>query len=188
LEDCKFELLNASNISQVLATDTGIVNTTYCYLTMTYTTVNNQKIYGRISVDTTDSTGFFILDTDWKWILMDLDLKGWRTITSFFSELKDLSEFGEGNEAEFNRFVLFFLITTIFMGVFIYFSGVELISPGWVILIIWGITIFASAGGFMTVDSGSERILPFFEQWGFCFIISFLAGGLWMNELRKSLN
>jgi len=183
--NCSFELLNEGNLT-VLTTDTDATNSTYCFMDITYTTTNNQNIFGRLSVDTGD--GLFILDTDYKWILVDLDLKSWRTLTSFFSDLKDLSEFGEGNEAEFNRYVLFFLVTTILLAAFMFFSGVELQNPGANLIIIWGIVAIASFGGFLTFESGIDNIAPFFEQFGFFIMLTLLLGGVYLNLLRKTMD
>jgi hypothetical protein len=188
LDNCKLELLNASNVSQIYNSVTGITNSSYCSLSMTFTTTKDQNIFGRISVDTNESTGWIIVDTDYKWILFDLDVNSWNTITSFFSDLRDLSEFGEGNEAEYNRLVLFFLLMTIFIGVFIFFTGVEITSPGWSIMIIWGIVFLASMGGFLTFDSGLDQITPLFEQFGFFFILTCLVAGMVLNEWRKSMD
>ena len=146
----------------------------------------NTKFFGRLSLDTDATTGFVIVNADWKWILIDIDAKGWRSITSFFADLKTLSEFGEGNEAEFSRIVTFFLLTTIIFGVFIYFSGVELTSPGMTILLIWGIVLFASAGGFLTFDSGSDNVNTVIEQWGFFFIFTMYFINYFLTIIRRS--
>lgn len=184
LENCKLEIVNATNLSQALSSITGVTNSSYCFIQLYYTTTVDSNLFGRISVDTTESDGFVIIDSDYKWILIDLsNKKSWMTITSFFSELADIGEFGEGNEAEFSRYILFFLLLTIFIGVFTYFSSVELSSPGISLLILWIIIILASAGGFLSFDSGSSAIgAPFtvgyenvptlMEQYGFAFIFT----------------
>ena len=186
LENCKFELVNATNLTQILGTSTSITNSSYCFLSINYNAQAGIKFFGRLSLDTDTTTGFVVVNADWKWIVIDIDTKSWRTITSFFSDLKTLSEFGEGNEAEFSRIVTFFLITTIIFGVFIYFSGVELTSPGITILLIWGITFFASAGGFLTFDSGSSNVNTIMEQWGFFFIFTIYMLNYFMTVIRRA--
>jgi hypothetical protein len=187
LENCRFELLNVSNISQVMSSTTSITNSSYCFLNLTYTTTKNQNLFGRLSVDTTSTDGFVIIDADWKWILIDINSsKSWMGVTSFFSDLKDLSEWGEGNEAEFSRIVFFFLITTICIGLFIYFSGVEISNPGLSGIIIWAIVLFASLGSFLTFDSGSSNIAPALEQYGFFLIYSLLICGYVLGLLRRT--
>ncbi len=187
LENCRLEIINVSNLSQVYESVTGITNSSYCSLATTFTTTKDQNIFGRISVDTNETDGWTILDADYKWILLDLNVNRWNTITSFFEELTDLSEFGEGNEAEYNRIVLFFVLVTILIGVFMFFSGIEITNPGWTILIIWLIVFLASAGGFLTFDSGVDNISPLFEQYAFFFILSFLVIGMGLNALRKTM-
>jgi len=186
LENCKFELVNATNSSHVLDYVISITNSSYCFLNINYNAQENTKFFGRLSLDTTETTGYVIVNTDWKWIVIDIEVKGWRTITSFFADLTTLSEFGEGNEAEFSKIVTFFLITTIIFGVFIYFSGIELISPGITILLIWGITLFASAGGFLTFSSGSSNVNPVIEQYGFFFIFTIYMINYFMTIIRRA--
>ena len=187
LENCKFELTNASNLA-VLATNTGFTNSSYCFVNVVYTVIENQNFFGRLSVDTTETTGFVIVNADWKWISMDIDVFGWRTITSFFSDIKDISEFGdpEGNEAEFSRFIIFFVLTTLVLGMFIHFTGVELNNPGITIVILWLIAFLASAGGFLTFNSGAEGIGPWFEQYGFFFVFTMYVVGYILGLIRRS--
>ena len=155
-------------------------------MNINYNAQENTKFFGRLSLDTTETTGYVVVNADWKWIVIDIEAKGWRTITSFFKDLTTLSEFGEGNEAEFSRIVTFFLISTIIFGVFIYFSGVELTSPGVTILLIWGITLFASAGGFLTFTSGSSNVNPVIGQYGFFFIFTIYMINYFLTVIRKA--
>ena len=186
LEGCKLEIINASNISQVLASGTDNTNISYCHVSFDYTVVKDLNIFGRLSVDTTNTTGYVIVDADWKWIIIDIDVKAWRTITSFFGDFKSISEFGEGNEGEFSRIIIFFVLTTIFVGMFAYFSGIELSSPGMSILIIWILVIIASVGGFLSVDSGSDNIGIFTEQFGFLIIMTLFILGYGINIFRRA--
>ncbi len=186
LENCKFELVNASNLSQVFDSVTSITNSSYCFLNINYNALANTKFFGRLSLDTDTIDGFAIVNADWKWIVIDIDTKAWRSITSFFSDLKTLSEFGEGEKAEFSRIVTFFLLTTIIFGLFIYFSGVELTSPGITIFLIWGITLFASAGGFLTFNSGSSNLNSSVEQYGFFFIFTIYMLNYFLTIIRRS--
>lgn len=185
LENCKFELLNATNTSQILATSTSFTNSSYCQPSFDYTLVANQNVFGRLSIDTTSTDGFVIIDTDWKWISLDLDVKNWRTVTSFFEDLKDLSEFGEGNEAEFSRYVFFFLLSTIFLGVFFYFTGFEINNPGISILLIWFIVFVASVSGFLSFESGSDNVTAKWEQYSFLMMFSLLSIGYLFNKWRE---
>lgn len=186
LENCKFELVDASD-DTVLDTETGITNSTFCNLTIEYSDEeNSHKFFGRLSVDTTNSTGFVIINADWKWVCMDLNnKKTWSSITSFFSELKDLSEFGTGNQAEYNRIVFFFLISTIILSVLIFFSGLEMNTPGISFFIIWGLALIASVGGFLTIDSGATMSAKI-EQYGLVFTTAFFGVGYWLSIVRRT--
>lgn len=186
LENCKFELLNGSNTSQVLAYSISITNSSYCFLTFDYVVTPNIKLFGRLSLDTTSTDGYVIIDTDWKWITYDLGgRKPWSTIKSFFADLTTIGEFGEGNEAEFSRLIVFFIIATIGIGVLTYFTGIELSTPGYAILIVWGLALFASAGGFLTFESASTHISSKLEQWGLFLIATVFLISYFLNNLRR---
>jgi len=187
LENCKFEILNASDITQVFATSTTLTNSSYCQPIVTYAPIYNRKIFGRLSIDTTSTDGFVIVDSDWKWSALDKNSTVTnRGIKSFFTGLTELSDFGEGNEGEFSRFILFFLITTILLGAFMYFTGVEFASPGMSLGLIWIIVLLASAGNFLTFESGSGNISDFIEQWGFSIFMTFLVVGYFINSWRRA--
>ena len=186
LENCKFELLNSTNSSQVLAITTDITNSSYCYLTITYGATENNNLFGRLSIDTDNTTGFVVVDSDWKWIVQDIENKEWRSIGSFFGDLRTIGEFGEGNEAEFSRIVFFFILITIFVGVFNYFTGVEFTNPGISLIVIWVIVLIASASGFLTFDSGSSNVNDRIEQWGFFFILTLMVGGFILSTMRRA--
>lgn len=185
LENCKFELTNATNTTHVLASGTGITNSSYCYVAFDYTIVPDINLFGRLSLDTTRTDGFVIVDADWKWIVIDQQINNWRTTQSFFEDLKDLSEFGEGNKGEFSKFVFLFMLSTILFSFFFYFTGFEVNNPGISILIIWFLVLLTSISGFMTFDSGSDNINSKFEQYGFLIIFSFLTIGYFFNKFRR---
>lgn len=186
LENCKFELVNATNSSHILSSVTSITNTSYCFLNINYNLKKDQTMFGRVSVDTTNTTGFVIINADVKWIGFERDVKGWRTIVSFFSDLRSISEFGEGEEGEFSRIVIFFVVITILLGVFTYFSGVELTNPGLSILIVWVVTLIASVGGFLTVELGGAETNQFVKQYAFLFMISFFTINHLITLIRRA--
>lgn len=189
LENCRFELLNGTNSNNsALASSTSITNSTYCYMSFTYNTKVNQNLFGRLSLDTTNTTGFVIVDSDWKWVLIDMNnTQAWSKVTSLFADLTTMSDFGEGNEAEYNRIVFFFLISTILIGVFVFFSGVELTNPGLTILILWGIVLIASIGGFLTYPSGNTTNSPLlFRQFGLFIILSLFVAGYFLGNIRRT--
>jgi hypothetical protein len=186
LDNCKFELLNVSDTSQVLASGTSITNVTYCQVSFDYITVNDVNLFGRLSVDTTATDGFVILDTDWKWVVIDVNATSdSSSIKSLFEELTTLEEFGEGNQAVFSRMVLFFLVTTILIGVFTFFSGFEISSPGISVGLVWFVVLFASFGSFLTFDSGSDNVSSVMEKFGFFFILTLFVCGYMLNVIRR---
>lgn len=187
LENCSFGLYNQTNISQVLSLNYSITNSSYCFISVTYTTVKNMKLFGRLSIDTTNTTGFVVVDADNAWVIFDLTQgQSWSKLSSFFEDIKSLSEFGQGNEAEFNRIVFFFLITTILVGVFMFFSGIELTNPGISLVIVWGISLLASIGGFLTFNSGSSNVSTPMQQYGIFFIFTTLLLGYGLSLIRRT--
>lgn len=188
LENCKLELLNVSNTSQILATGSAAAtNTTYCHVGFDYTTTADTNLFGRLSLDTTATDGYVVVNADWKWIVIDVDKKAWRSIGNFFSELKDLNEFGEErNTRDFSRLIFFFLISTILISIFFYFSGVEVTNPGITMIVIGLVILLASAGGFLTFDSASDNVSTVMEQWGFAFIMIVFSFGYVFNTIRRA--
>jgi len=63
---------------------------------------------------------------------------------------------------------------------------IELSNPGLSILIIMMIILFASVGGFLTFDSGSDNVNERMEQWGFFFIFLILTIGYVINTIRRT--
>jgi len=185
LENCRLELLEAANTSNILATSTSLTNSTYCRPSFDYTLITDQNVFGRLSIDTTATDGLVVVDTDWKWVVTDLNATNWRTITSFFTELRTLSEFGEGNEREFSRYIFFFILATIFIAMFFYFSGFEISNPGSSVLIIWFIILVASLAGFLSFNSGSDNIDSVWEQYAFLLMFSLMSTGYMLNRWRK---
>ncbi|GAG13443.1 unnamed protein product, partial [marine sediment metagenome] len=185
LEYCKFELLN-TNASVITSASSTATNSTDCFVGLDYTVIKDINLFGRLSIDTDATTGYVIVDSDSKWVSIDIDKKSWRGIIGFFQELRTLNEFGEEtNTRDFSRFVFFFLLTTILIGIFTYFSGFELQNPGISILIIVMIILFASAGGFLTFDSASSNVSGVMGQWGFFFIFLLLTLGYMLNTIRR---
>ena len=52
------------------------------------------------------------------------------------------------------------------MGVFTYFTEMEISNPGLTLIIIWAIILLASFGGFLAFDSGSSNVNDKIEQFG----------------------
>lgn len=191
LESCKLELINATNLSQALASDTSVSNGTYCFTDLTYTTVKGVRYFGKLSLDTTNSTGYFVVDSDFMWVIWDIkngssNLK----FTSLFNDIRSISDFGTGTEGEFGRLVMFFLIMTMIIGVFTFFSGVELSNPGVSIILIWVIVFFASVGGFFTYTSGASNLTAgtttWFATYGLLIVYTILTAGYIFSLFRRT--
>lgn len=189
LVSCRFNLVNSSNISQIFSTNTAAAtNTSFCYINFNYVVQNNSRIFGVLAVitDRTNST-YVIVDSDFRWVSLDIEANAWRTITSFFHDITTLNEFGDGNKAEFSRFILFFLAVTIIVGVFNFFFNIEYTSPGATVIIIFIITAIASVAGFLNVDLGNTNVnTSFMSQYGILIILSLMVASYFMTTIRRA--
>ncbi len=179
LINCRFEILNSSN--SVVASGEDITNSSYCFINIEYTPSSDDVLFGRLKIHTDYSDGYVIVDLDSKWSVLDKELKPWRTITSFFSDLRSIGEFGEGLKGEFNRIILFFLITTIFLGVFFYITNIEVLNRGITIILIFFITLIASFGDFFHIELGSNDI--FLEQYAFAVAWGLMTVAYFISKL-----
>ena len=189
LENCRVEIMS-SNSSILVNGNSAATNTSYCFANVNYNINDTEMIFMRISVDTTESDGYVYLTSDLKWfgyLYQEGIVKQWRTIDYFFTDLKDLEEFGTGQEAEFNRLIFFFFLTTLFVGMFIFFTGIEMSSPGWVLVFFVFVMLVASYGGFLSVDINDDGVNTLFEQF-VLFGISFLwVGWQTINIIRRDM-
>jgi len=186
LENCKFELINATNVSQIFASATEAANTSYCLINHELTVLPGMVIFGKLYVDTTDSTGFVIVDADGKWSIFDRQVNGWRTFTNMFADFKDLDEFGDDpGKQVFSRFIFFFLMTTILFSVFFFFVSPELDSMAPNLFIITAVVIIASVGGLLTVNLGSDNISTFFEKYILCITLILFTAAQWVKQYKR---
>lgn len=158
LVNCKFELINASDLTQVLNSSTGITNSSYCQLILTYNTSTKTNIFGKLSINTTSTGGWVVVDADWKWLPFHQSVKGWQKITGIFSDFSTIGEFGEDNEGTYSRLMFFFIFMTILMGMLHYFTGIDITTPGISVIIIFGITLLASMAGLLTIELGNDTL------------------------------
>lgn len=186
LVNCKLELVNASNTASVLNSSTDITNSSYCFVEVSYNSAPGDIYFGRLSINTTSTGGFVVVDADWKWIIDDQMIKGWRKLTSIFSDLATMGEFGEGNEREFNILMLFFIISTILIGIFHYFTGVDISGQSVSVWIIVAIAWLASFGGILTVPLNSTVLADtFFNKYAIAFIITLFGASFTIKSLRE---
>jgi hypothetical protein len=181
---CKFELLDLSNHSIVNSTTGG--SSGGCNLTLTYTISAGQWVYGKYYVDI--GTGFILLASDQRWgDIEGTDVSNWQTVWTLFNEMRDLDEWGSCSEdgtchrQEFSRIVAFFVVLAILIGIFSFYTQVDTIFPGAVMIVILIIIAFASFSNFFSLDMGSLAAYPFFGKYALLFITFLLTAGTLLN-------
>jgi len=184
LENCRLDIVNNTNTSQVLATASGITNASYCFVPITYTAVNRQNLQGRLYLDTIDTTELTKVATV-SWIVENGSISSWNNIGTIFGDLVTLPEFGEGMQSSFSRIMWFFIIATIIAGVFIYFTGIDLSSPGMLAVLIPVVCFFASVGGFFTITTAVASAGPWMAQYGVFMITTALLIGFTIDNFRR---
>jgi len=185
LYSCRFSLLDQITLAVLNSTTGG--NSTGCELSLYYNNTDNNNLFGRLEINNTLTNGSFqIVDTDWMWILIDRDLNATTTIISFFRDLSDLSDFGgTSNRQEFSKMMFFFLIATILLAVFTFFTGFEIQNPGVAVLILWFVIAIGSIAGFFNFIAASENLNPWIKQYGILIIYSMFAIGFIINQFRR---
>jgi len=207
---CYFEIINATG--DQVATASGCASAYGDNISDTYTPIRGDKLYGAyyIKVDTNCTSGlvceggplkdetcatdtdceiYALVDGDMFWREFNESVSSWRTIHSFWQDLSDLDEFGEGGEAEFSRIVWFFLIMTIVIGAATFFTGWETNSDGAAILIVTLIMVIGSLGGFFNLLDLNPNFTGAWVVWVEKFTVPliavFFAIGWWFNDLRR---
>lgn len=180
---CKMELVR-SDTDAVLTSTTG-GSSGGCNLSITYNIPSDIRIFGKFYVDTTDSSGFILIDGDARWFEIETNVSSWRTVKSFFEELKNLPEFGENIRQEYSRVVFFFVILAIILGVFSYFTGYESLYPGAFIIFVFFIVLLASQAGYFTADLG-PNMYTWVEKYWAAILSFFLTAGYLLNYWSKS--
>lgn len=188
---CKFELVNLSNY--VLASNSTGCSASGGNLTLNLTMSKGLKIRGKGYVNA--GGGLFLVDGDAYWIRLEQNesINSYKTLKGFFEDLKNLNEFGEGDEQEYSRIVFFFLAVTIILALFTFFTGAELQSPGICFTILFGMILFASMAGWFNfeglikssflVGSSAEAFL---NKYIFVFITGMFWAGFIINSMRKN--
>jgi len=187
LENCKYELLNSTNKSQVLATGTSLTNSSYCRINHVYTFISGNNVFGRLSIDTINTTGFVVIDSDSFYAPFGtVTMPTWRHASNFFSEFADMSEFGEdSNQQMFSKFMFFFIVASILIGVFFYFTDANIDNSIYGIIVIFAITLIASVGGFFTIElGGTYPGAAMFEKYAFVIGFAFIAISMMIKQYR----
>lgn len=187
---CKLELVEVSN-GTVMASSTGGYSSG-CNLSISYTLSTGEWIYGKLYIDTTNTSGFALIDADQRWgDIEGTDISTWQTVFTFFDELKNLDEWGrcdiEGtcHRAEFSRIVFFFLMLTMLIGIFSYLTQFDTVNPGMAIVLVSIIILFASFAGWFTLNLGNSQF-DTIEKYTI-FLISFmLTAGTLLNYFART--
>ena len=154
LENCRIQVKNLSG--HVYATQTGLDSASSCNISVSLntTSINDKRLFGVYSIDTTNSTTFFEIESDTMWYLLEknntltLPATG---IKSFFNSLTNAGVWGTDVDREnYSRIVFFFIMLTVIMGAFIFFTGFEMNSPGLASIPLFFIFLFANYGGFIS--------------------------------------
>ena len=183
---CMFEIWDSTNKSVLNSTTGG--SATGCYLTLSYTAANEHKMFGRAYISNNYTNNVLtLLDGDALWYCYETNVSSWTTFTNFFSEMKNIPQFGEGIRNEYARLVVFFLVLTILMGILSYYTQYDTIYPGFAFVLVTGIIILASAGGFLSIDYGNDNVPAFIEQYGIALVTSLIAGGYALNQWARSM-
>ena len=178
---CKFELIDVDDES-ILATTSGGYSTG-CNLSITYTVVDNSKISGKLYIDTTNTTGFVVIDDDAYWVGLETTVDT-KAFFYFLQDFKDLPEFGDGIRQEYSRVVFFFFFLIILVGMATYFTGYDFANPGAAVLLVYPMIILASFAGWFDFNHLSSY--DFLNKYTVALIASFIVGGYTLNYFGKA--
>lgn len=183
---CKLELLN--NTAFVLTTVSGC-SAYGGNISVNYNTGNNQVVFMKFYID--QGSGYVVLDPFRYWVDAT-NVSSYYTIKSFFESLNTFSEDFGGTDVRNNytKLIAFFIVLTIIIGFISYNFGTELTNPGWNIIIMYGVILFASIAGFFTVDyySSFQNIgfsVPWIDKYFIAFILGLYVAGFFMSKFRR---
>ena len=183
---CKFELVNKSQ--DVLNTTTGGDATT-CNLGISHNHIAGELLYGKLYVDTTDTTGYILIDSDQRWVDIEgTDVSTWKTMFSFFTELKDADEWGDGwARQEWNKTVAFFLFLMITLGVFSYFTQWDAQYPGAAVIIVWVFIFMASLSGWFVLGNANliENDYGKIDKYVILLLTTAFSAAWYIGHLRR---
>lgn len=156
LYGCMIELMNNGT---AIASSISTGSSHSCNVSVSSNIPSSARIYGRFSINTTESGGLFqYIDTDALWYKIETNTTTWSSIQQFFSEMSSLKEWGQDvDHREYTKIVLFFLAVMILMGILSYFTQYDSIYPGFAFVIVWILLVAASSGGWFTLDFGKAN-------------------------------
>ena len=188
LTECKMELLDENNT--VLSTTTDCA-ATGGNLSVSFNTTTLPNLRGKYSLNIGE--GYFVVDADAFWGIMETDFPERGTIKEFFSHLRDLDEFGDDEgRAEFSRIIMFFLILVVVLGIMTKTTGWDFSTQGGAILLLFPIILIASVAGFFTISympwAGGDAILEtWMQKYTIALISFFISGGYLCHKIADSM-
>lgn len=179
IDSCKMEIVNNNSVS--LGITTGC-NSQGGNLSLSVTLGNNRSVRAIYSVDIGE--GYFILDADAYWIIMETNIPERGTIVAFFKYAKNLNEFGsDDNRQEYSRVVFFFLMLSIIMGSICYSTGWDFSTGGGSMIFMTFIIIMASYSGFLTLSY--TGVNGWMDQHVVALITSLFTAGFILNKFAR---
>jgi len=176
---CKMEVINNNSVSMgtTIGCDSKGGN-----LSLSIPLGKNRSTRAIYSVDIGE--GYFILDADAYWGIIDMNIPERGTLVAFFKHARELNQFGnDDNRQEYSRIVFFFLMLSIIMGYISYNTGWDFSTAGGSMCFMTFLIIFASYGGFLTISyTGANNWL---DQYVVALITSLITGGYILNGFAR---
>jgi len=177
---CRIDIKNLS-LSTVATSSTGC-GAYGGNISVSYNTGSNSKLFGYYYVDLGDGLELFKANDAWHVESHNVTSTG--GLISFFESLGDLSEWGDThNRQEFSKITFFFFIMILTIGVFTFFSGYELSSPGAALILVWAFIAFGAVSGIIGIEGLSPD--DWWNKYVYFIIVSFLFFGFILNKIRR---
>jgi len=152
-------------------------------ITLNLGTNDNLKLFGNYYIDF--GSGYQLLKSNDAWMveMMNISSSG-AYVWELMEKFTDYEGFGTGNKAEFNKITFFFILLVIGLGLFTKSTGIELTSPGYTMLILWGIITMFSFVGLFAVEGIIRNAWA--NKYAIWLMTSFLTWGFMLNYWRRN--
>ena len=82
--------------------------------------------------------------------------------------------------------VFFFILTSLFIGVFFYFTDVNMDSNFYAMIILLVLVVLASLGGFFDIALGADYTgVAWMGKYGLAIMIFFLSAAMFVRQIRR---
>jgi len=180
LISCKIEIRNLS--SSVVATSSTGCGAYGGNISVTYNVGTDSKLFGYYYIDI--GNGLELFKANDAWFVEYHNVTSTGGLIGFFEALRDLPEWGEThNRQEFSMIVFFFFMMIFMIGIFTFFSGYDLSSPGAALILVWGFIAFGSVAGIIKIEGLSPYV--WWNQYGIFIMVSFMLFGFILNTMRR---